>query len=451
MSTENPSSSSLALKTDVDEHETKKDATVPQPQSNEPQPPHPGALGEDLTPPVTPTVGPKPTPAPGPLKLTAPIPESNLLTVPVLQAPGPSRMPPPESTKGPRVLEFPHDITLRHDAKGFLIELGRGVWSVVHEATSAWSVAPSPTVSTPPLSPVSPNSVLAVKSPSRRDAHPVLEEEARIMTRLLHVPEKEKYVVPFHGFVSPTHSIVMTAIPLTLSSFITKQATVARETFSTRTMFQPVLGKSEWLNLAKGLALGLEWLHDKAQVIHGDIKPHNILINPSNASLQDPQIALSFETADMLYADFSSSREVATDEVWPAKPVSALTPPYAAPEFLSLASVRSSNVLSSAASDVFSLAVTLVAASTGDLLLYPGTSSMQRLALAQDGHRVLEHVRSGHNGSRIPRNGAADMILKPAVVKAPEDRIKPGPWASLIQGEIVREMSERVVKPQPKP
>jgi serine/threonine protein kinase len=430
-----PPPSSLALDTEgLGDHEAqkKKDTAVPQSQS-----PHPGA-SDDLTPPVTPTVGPNASPAPTPLKPTDANPNSRYLSIPVLQAPGTGGYS-TGSTKAPRdastVLEFLHDIDLKRDETGSLIQYGRGLWSVVYEASSAWSSSPSPDVSTPPLSPVAPNRLLAVKSPLRRDAHSVLKEEARIMTRLLHVPGKEKHVVPFHGFMSPCHSIVMTAIPLTLAAHITKQATAARETFSTRTMFQPVIGMSQWLSLARSLIEGLSWLHNRAHVVHGDIKPHNILLNSIDSSFEQAKMSVNLSSADTLYADFSSSHEISCEGTSsaPVTSSSALTTPYAAPEFLSVSSLKS--FVPSTASDVFSLAVTLVAAATGDILLYPGSSSMQRLALSKDGHRVLEHVRSTSNGARVPRNGVVDRVLKPAVSKVPEDRTTPDEWLEMIDRE----------------
>ena len=78
--------------------------------------------------------------------------------------------------------------------------------------------------------------------------------------------------------------------------------------------------------------------------------------------------------------------------------------------------------------------MTLLAAATGDLLLYPGTSNMQRLAMAREGHRVIEFARSGAHGSRVPRNGLVEQIIKPALVKDPAERISPTDWLDLVEG-----------------
>lgn len=67
---------------------------------------------------------------------------------------------------------------------------------------------------------------------------------------------------------------------------------------------------------------------------------------------------------------------------------------------------------------------------------------MQRLALSQEGHRVLDHVRSSTNGVRVPRNGVVDRVLKPAVSKVPEERITPDEWLEVIDREEAQMKSQ---------
>ncbi|KAK2759794.1 hypothetical protein FQN54_002528 [Arachnomyces sp. PD_36] len=426
--------SNLALRTGNgnDKEAIEKKTVVAAPQSLSP---NPGA-SEELTPPVTPVVGPNSAVPPKPLKSKGEEHTSPFLSIPEAPAFSIGSTQAPEDRAA--IYEFTHDIDLQFDEEGKPIVYGRGAWSIVYQAFSALASSPSPFVSTPPLSPISPNRFLAVKSPMRRDAHPVLKEEARILTRLLYVPGKEKHVVPFHGFISHTHTIIMTAVPLSLSTYIDRHAAAARKTFSTHTMFQPVIGMAQWLALARSLVEGLIWLHGKAHVIHGDIKPHNILLNPLDSALNQSEDNINISSADTLYADFSSAHEIlprGKSSSSPVSTVSALTPPYAAPEFLSVSLLKSSEMVPTTTSDVFSLAVTLIAAATGDLLLYPGTNSMQRLALSQDGHRVLEHVRAGDNGARVPRNGVVDRVLTPAVAKIPGHRIEPEAWLEIIARE----------------
>ncbi|PGH11699.1 serine/threonine protein kinase [Helicocarpus griseus UAMH5409] len=335
--------------------------------------------------------------------------------------------------------EFTYDLELQMDSGGNAIEYGRGAWSVVYSATSRWiSTTPDCPPTPPPCAPAScPTSVLAVKSPIRRDAHSILRAEARLLTRLSNIPGAEHHIVPFHGFISSSHALVLSALPLSLSAYITSQAVSARQVFSTKTMFDPVLGMPRWLSLAKKLVAGLEWLHSCGQIVHGDIKPQNILLRPrepANDSAEEDPFPY-----DPLYVDFTSSYDPSTLEPCAqgqGPSLSALTPPFAAPELLTVKSLKSTDLVQSKGSDVFSLAVTLLAAVTGDLLLYPGSSNMQRLAMSKEGHLVLDYVRSGVHGSRLPVRGVAEKILAPAVVKDPEGRIKPADWLRLINESI---------------
>ncbi|OAX85003.1 serine/threonine protein kinase [Emergomyces africanus] len=346
-------------------------------------------------------------------------------------------------TPGLLPLEFSYDLEPHRDAGGNLIEYGSGAWSAVYKATSQWIPTTQGFPPTPPprrpSSSASP-SLLAVKSPLRRDAHAILRAEARLLSRLSEIPGAEHHIVPFHGFISSSHSLVLSALPLSLSEYISTQAFSAQEKFSTKTMFDPVLGMPRWLKLSRELVNGLEWLHSCGQLVHGDIKPQNILLRPRKVNISCPkEDVLPYEP---LYIDFTSSYDPSTIEPSPHGPspsLSALTPPFAAPELLTVKALKSPDVVQSKGSDVFSLAVTLLAAVTGDLLLYPGSSSMQRLAMSRDGHRVLEHVRSGVHGSRLPTRGTVEKILSPAVVKDPESRIKTADWLLRIDDVITAE------------
>lgn len=327
-------------------------------------------------------------------------------------------------------LRFTDDLEVCHDDKDRAIEFGRGVWSIVYKALSK----PSTTgpVHTPPSSPVTSSRVYAVKAPLRRDARPVLKAEALILTRLNLIPGYERHVVPFHGLHSDSDALVMSAVPLALCTFIEEKADLARKQLSTATMFDPVQGTESWRDLARKLISGLAWLHQIAGVIHGDIKPHNLLLRPiaTDKSGADDSHAFPYEP---LLADFSSAVDIPSDtsmEVDSSRSsMSAFTPPFTAPELL--ASLTSGDVTPTPASDIFSLAATLLAAATGDLLLYPGSSNMQRLAMAREGHRILEFTRSGNNGCRAPRNGFVEKLLLPAVAKDPLQRINVKEWVAL--------------------
>ncbi|KAI1934624.1 hypothetical protein LOZ66_005784 [Ophidiomyces ophidiicola] len=311
------------------------------------------------------------------------------------------------------------ELHMQRDARGRLIEFGRGVWSAVYSAV-ARSRSPA----------AAPGRIVAVKTPLRRDAHRILLVEAALLSRLSRVAGHERHLVPFDGFVAAEHALVMAAVPLTLAAYITSQATLARDRFSTHTMFDPMLGMERWLAAAGRLVEGLAWLHDTALVVHGDVKPQNILLRVREHDDVFPY--------DPLYVDFTSADDLSSPSAGRqnhALALSALTPPFAAPELLTIAALTSDTLAPSKAADIFSLAVTLLTAATGDLHLYPGAGSMQCLVMSREGHRVIDFVRSGVNGSRVPRNGAVERILAPAVLKDPGSRVRPGAWLDLIHAE----------------
>ena len=326
-------------------------------------------------------------------------------------------------------LEFPVDVELDYDQAGLESELGRGVWSIVSKAVARQRTSTFPM--TPPSSPATRSRVFAVKAPLRRDAHAILHAEALALTLISLTPGAERYIVPFHGFITASSSVVMSAVPHTLSTHIEEKAILARTEQSTRTMFDPVLGMLQWKDLAGKLITGLYWLHDQALFVHGDAKPHNILLQPCFSGSGSGCDEFPFRP---LFADFSSTHDVSFPSRLPTHTkTAAFTPPFTAPELLSLPSISAGDAPPTPASDVFSLAVTLLAAATGDLLLYPGTNKMQRLAMAREGHRIIEFVRSGDNGCRVPRDGIVENVINPAIVKDADARIMPAAWLELVE------------------
>lgn len=289
-------------------------------------------------------------------------------------------------------------------------EYGRGVWSIVYRAfeCSEPEVLP-PALLTPPTSPIitsTPTSnvknVLAIKAPSRRDAHKVLDCEARILTYLHASSHAKNYLVLFHGYDGPAHRILMSPVPLSLDSYVRTAAKTARGNFSTRTMFDPVIGTSEWAHLATHLIAGLDFLHSKS-CIHGDIKPANILLQPSPQP-ENP------DAYTPLYADFSSSSVTASTTS--AEQVSALTPDYTSPELL--LSLSNGQAFTTPASDVYALAVTLMTAATGESPYAGARIEVQKLSMCKEG-KPLDFARHGEQGSRILKNREVSRALEGAV------------------------------------
>lgn len=58
---------------------------------------------------------------------------------------------------------------------------------------------------------------------------------------------------------------------------------------------------------------------------------------------------------------------------------------------------------------------------------------MQRLAMAREGHRALEFIRSGSNACRVLRNGTVEQVVKPAITKDPTQRVAADEWLHVVR------------------
>ncbi|KAJ5668125.1 uncharacterized protein N7477_006695 [Penicillium maclennaniae] len=328
-------------------------------------------------------------------------------------------------------LRFIDDLKICRDADDKPIEFGRGVLSIVYKATSTPPAPPIGT-DTPPTSPAFSSRVLAAKTPLRRDARAALQAEALTLTRLNRIPGHDDHVIAFFGVEAATEALVMAAIPLELSTYVENQADLRQKNISTATMFEPVMGMDSFFDLAHKLIAGLAWLHNEAGLIHGDVKPLNILLRPVvSDDCADADATLDAFPYHPLYADFSSALDIPSDQEDINSKITdmyAVTVPFTAPELLK--SLTSGNIALSPASDVFSLAATLIACATGDMLLYPGDRRRRQL-MACDGHQILDFTRNGANGARVPCNGPVEKLVKPAVVKDPLQRITAQDWVAL--------------------
>ncbi|KAL4901372.1 hypothetical protein BDW74DRAFT_86053 [Aspergillus multicolor] len=364
--------------------------------------------GLGLTPPVTPTIEDRANSSTIPSLLSGTCSDSEAVSSP------------------PHFLD---ELAYERDENGRLVTFGDGAWSVVYKAFASSRVINPTRPFTPPSSPSPNGRLVAVKSPGRGDARPVLYAEALALTRATYTPGSENYIVPFLGFINDSSSIVMSAIPLSLSSYIEDKARIMRQNFTTRTMYDPVLGMPQWHDLAKKLIKSLDWLHNQAQIVHADIKPQNILLRPRIRL--DDDIESSEFPYEPLFADFSSSHSISEIQKPSVACLSATTIPFTAPELLSV--LKNPDAVPEPSSDVFSLAVTLLGAATGDILIYPpGLHPMQRQMLGQQGHLIISNARqSGNNGTRVPKNGLVEKLLQPAVAKNPADRITATAWFDL--------------------
>lgn len=326
-------------------------------------------------------------------------------------------------------------------------EYGRGAWSTVFRAIECHpGKAAAPL--TPPLSPPSSpkqagiNRLLAIKAPSRNDAHAILQQEARILTYLHSFPRAETYLVPFHGYDQPLHSLIFSAIPLNLDSYVKQAARAARSNPSTKTMFDPVIGTGEWTHLAEHLISGLAFLHSH-NCVHGDIKPANILLLQSS---NDDSVITP------LFCDFSSSRVIKPSTAGPGseededdvEEVTAVTPDYTSPELLVGLQGRTPGMRAviTPASDVFSLGVTLIFAAIGESPYASARIEVQKLAMAREG-RPVDFARSGEGAARVKVGKLVERVVKMGVEKDVKKRVDAKEWLSRTEDLIVEEKNRK--------
>ena len=319
-------------------------------------------------------------------------------------------------------------------------ELGHGAWSTVHSATEiveapprAGSVVAGMMPPSPPGTPEGPsrrsshNQVLAVKVLSRRDGRSILEKEARILSYLHSYPGSPGYLVPFHGFDERNCSIILSAVPLSLEKHA-KQA--GRGFTSTATMYDPVIGASEWASLATALLDGLAFLQRKG-CVHGDIKPANILLRPNNTARGG---------LTPLYCDFSSSHILSPAETagsdgngaqQTVEEVNAVTTEYTAPELLHALLHRKDDggvrAVATFASDVYALGVTLLFAATGENPYSVARLDLQKAQMAREG-KPLAYARCGAQTAKVMKGRAVDEALDGALAKDPGERMDVGDW-----------------------
>lgn len=375
--------------------------------------------------------------------------------------PEPVGQPRPEFsiTLQPRMLRG--TVELQKNGSAGFMEYGTGAWSVVYQAFYRPEPRPLAVGSTlglpsPPESPVVPSSCLhgaapqavAVKAPLRshlEDALSVVRKEARILTYIqplaLDDPTRPRHehVVTFLGFEPSISALVLEAVPLTLHEWCHTRARMAQENFSTRTMHDPVVGTEQWLQLARQLIAGLQHLR-RLNVVHGDIKPANILLRgrgPSSSHRDDLDDTVA--GFDPVYCDFSSAH-VVQDGVAPEL-VTAVTTTYTAPELLKAfyrrtgVSTAASRPIATYDSDVFALGVTLLMPAVGGDVYGEVNSSMQKLVMAQEG-QPLEVARRGSQAGRVIRGRLVDRIVRDAVARDPDARVKVDAWKGLVDGEM---------------
>ena len=321
------------------------------------------------------------------------------------------------------ILACPYNIDLTLDNNGEPQIFGYGAWSTVFKGSCCLKPVPSSGLMTPPTRKAYfPPLFVAIKSPARKDAVDIIRSEAKILTHLRDLDQNEHHVAAFHGLFEDT-SLVLEAHPLSLEDHIKSCAQQIKTLDSSTSRNAPVLGNINiWLSLADKLIDTLDWMQNTAQVVHGDIKPGNILLRPNRNNTDE----FSYQP---LCIDFSSSQRL-DDKTTTPNTLSAVTKEYTAPELLTVAVMKDPNSCATTGSDVFSLGVTLLVAATGDIMVYPGCSPFQRQVMATQGNTILSNVRNF--SMRVPRHGVVGKVLEKAFLKKDLGRTSTTAWKNLV-------------------
>lgn len=235
-------------------------------------------------------------------------------------------------------------------------------------------------------------SLVAIKSPNSVLARSVLESEAKILSYLSDIPGARDSVVSFLGFDPTTWSLVLEYAPRTLEIFCHPSG----------------LDVAALRQVSQQLVSGLSFLH-AANVIHGDIKPSNILLRENLTSAQ------------LIYCDFSSSW---FDSPSSEMPESAGTYEYMAPEEIKVDS------MSTKASDVYSLGMTLLTAASGRSIYGDAPNRMILRAYAASG-TPLDFNKGNIALCQKLRDSGLYQALRLVLTRTPDTRCSVMQWQAM--------------------
>jgi len=234
--------------------------------------------------------------------------------------------------------------------------------------------------------------LLAVKAVKGRIATDVALKESRVLSFLMADPEAAEYVVTFHGFSTQHNGLVMDFISLTLEDFA--------HFFNGHDFTQELLVQLQ--PIVSACVAGLDYIHCH-DIIHGDIKPSNILLRPIE---QGSGLGIQLQGARFqpMYCDFSAARGNSFD-CPPSE--SAGTYDFMAPELFSLSAPDNWTTL---ASDVYALGVSIIYMVTGQSPYGYAQNAFQRRAMAMSA-RPLEAACSDMQAAmKVQQTGLEEWV-----------------------------------------
>jgi serine/threonine protein kinase len=252
-----------------------------------------------------------------------------------------------------------------------------------------------------------------VKQVTTRNAEKIksLLHEASILTHLSNFSGYQAVVVEFHGIDMGVDRNILPALvfeKMDCSLNDWAKQNLSQSSTSRRTsQLKAVLG-----SVSLQLIGALSWLHEQGAVVHGDIKPANILVRCASDKGSSKKFSLCF-------ADFASACMVHE----PKLAHTGLTFAYMAPE-----KFRNAHDPPTTGGDVWALAVTLLEIVAGRVPYSDMTPRVRKLAAIGNGEpaaNVEDEVRKVDCADFVVR------VLGPALRKEPHDRIDAVDWSAL--------------------
>lgn len=269
--------------------------------------------------------------------------------------------------------------------------------------------------------------LLAIKKPKSKRSVLDLVDEARILSDLHRLKNAEGYIVGFHGLDPDSGAIVLTKLDFTLRDYVkdvleeeVQRCEIIRQHF-------PIIA---------GKLVGcLIWIHNVGRVVHGDIKPSNILMQkvPTTLPQSEKSNGVDIFPYKFVLTDFGSSRFV--NDLQKSK--CGNTWEYMAPESMSSVASQTPPTLEA---DIWAMGISLLAVIIGRRP-YPRLSWPAMFSILREGDPItFEKNSSAVVRERLDSAGRMIDMIRPALERNPEKRTNAVDWSiKLTNDDIFKE------------
>ncbi len=254
------------------------------------------------------------------------------------------------------------------------------------------------------------------RSPEKVEA---LLHEATILTHLSNQTSYQDFIVGFYGMeMGISHTVLPALVFEKMGSSLRDWVGHNLSTNSSRRASKP---GGLLCTITVQLTAALSWLHQQASVIHGDIKPSNILVRFNNSN--------DSSSFTLCFADFASASIIDDPKV----AHSGLTYAYMAPEKL-----KAPHDPPTTAGDVWALAISLLEIVAGRTPYSDVSPQVRKLAAIGNGEPLADVQ---YEVKKVECLDFVKEVLGPALVKNPQGRIKAFEWPTLVYSFFCHEQA----------